>query len=235
MAARPLLCLQRLFSSTPAAAFSAARTRSSLATASAPSRIGCGLQRGLEDFFENEKGWAWRENHLHTGRAWQAAELRSKSFDDLHKLWWVCLKEKNKLYSQKTEAARFRLFFPHKARVEEVAFLLSCWTVTLRLLTPHTQLKLTMKRIKLVLWERRTEWMRAQEVLKREEKALELQKLGWTEVQISKELEVLFPIRVEQVGVNAKKIKHSMTETALTGRGRKPKGSKRHDSTWYVV
>ncbi|KAJ3188350.1 hypothetical protein HDU85_005501 [Gaertneriomyces sp. JEL0708] len=215
MAARPLLCLQRLFSSTSTAAFSAARTRSSLATAAAPSRIGCGLQRGLEDFFENEKGWAWRENHLHTGRAWQAAELRSKSFEDLHKLWWVCLKEKNKLYSQKTEAARFRLFFPHKARVEE--------------------LKLTMKRIKLVLWERRTEWMRAQEVLKREEKALELQKLGWTEEQISKELEVLFPIRVEQVGVNAKKIKHSVTEVALTGRGRKPKGSKRHDSTWYVV
>lgn len=43
---------------------------------------------------------------LTTGRAWTVQELRAKSWDDLHKLWWVCVKELNIMATQKLERDR---------------------------------------------------------------------------------------------------------------------------------
>lgn len=40
------------------------------------------------------------------GRAWTVEELRRKDFYDLHKLWWICVKERNRLSTEANELER---------------------------------------------------------------------------------------------------------------------------------
>lgn len=78
------------------------------------------------------------------GRAWRCDELRTKGFEDLHKLWWVVIRERNMLFTECVEYKRLRQSWP-KAH-----------------LLHKTQLSLA--RIKTILTERMKAYSKAREL-----------------------------------------------------------------------
>lgn len=54
------------------------------------------------------------------GRSWLARELRQKSWDDLHKLWYVLLKERNMLQSERLRAKSARVKMMNPTRCSKV-------------------------------------------------------------------------------------------------------------------
>ncbi|WVR07668.1 hypothetical protein IAU60_004710 [Kwoniella sp. DSM 27419] len=92
------------------------------------------------DSFGSVEAMSHEGGNLHSGRSWTAAELRQKSFKDLHTLWYLLLRERNVLSTQKEE--RRRLNIGHRVDGE--------------LLTKRAfRCRKTMARIKYVLNERR--------------------------------------------------------------------------------
>ncbi|NXU64416.1 RM47 protein, partial [Horornis vulcanius] len=55
-----------------------------------------------------------------TGDSWNIKQLRGKSSEDLHKLWYVLLKEKNMLLTLEQESKRQRKAMPSPERLEKV-------------------------------------------------------------------------------------------------------------------
>ncbi|KAK2881773.1 54S ribosomal protein L4 mitochondrial [Arthroderma sp. PD_2] len=64
---------------------------------------------GLWGFFlPNKEDFPTPEQEYSHGRAWTVQELRQKSWDDLHCLWWVCVKERNRIATSNYERDRLK-------------------------------------------------------------------------------------------------------------------------------
>ncbi|KAG8638032.1 hypothetical protein MANES_15G185900v8 [Manihot esculenta] len=68
----------------------------------------------LEEFFQADRS---QDKPVGYGRSWKASELRLKSWDDLHKLWYVLLKEKNMLMTQRQMLHSQNLKFSNPERL----------------------------------------------------------------------------------------------------------------------
>ncbi|RLU19752.1 hypothetical protein DMN91_008309 [Ooceraea biroi] len=72
----------------------------------------------LMEFFDDPKHWA--KNEVRVGRSWRRVELRLKSNTDLHKLWYVLLKERNMLMTMEEACKQANEIFPNPERLDKV-------------------------------------------------------------------------------------------------------------------
>ncbi|KAI9058360.1 MRP-L47-domain-containing protein [Trametes sanguinea] len=155
----PSVCRRTLATHVPAPSASGVPSTSSAGSSSAngygtedgPLRPHLGIEvnpnHGLYAFFRRKEkdGKVWYDTvepadvvNDKSGRSWTAAELRRKSFKDLHTLWYVVLRERNLLATQQAEARR-----------------LGANEQTLSLWAKARRCRKTMARIKYVINERR--------------------------------------------------------------------------------
>jgi large subunit ribosomal protein L47 len=76
------------------------------------------LRLDLMEFFDDKKNWG--ERFVKVGRSWRVDELRIRSNTDLHKLWYVLLKERNMLMTMEHECKRQLELFPNPERLDKV-------------------------------------------------------------------------------------------------------------------
>lgn len=93
-------------------------TRTLAASNDVPSNISSEVNKKLMFFFDDEKNWG--QNEVKVGRSWKKDELRIKSNVDLHKLWYVLLKEKNMLLTMEHESKEEMRLFPNPERIDKV-------------------------------------------------------------------------------------------------------------------
>nr|XP_043607952.1 39S ribosomal protein L47, mitochondrial-like [Erigeron canadensis] len=98
--------------------FATARSEASDAGAAAASTFGT-ARNPFEEFFETDRN-PEEEKPVVNGRSWKASELHLKSWDDLHKLWYVLLKEKNMLMTQRQMLHAQNLRFPNPEGLPKV-------------------------------------------------------------------------------------------------------------------
>ncbi|CAH1127813.1 unnamed protein product [Ceutorhynchus assimilis] len=74
--------------------------------------------KDLMEFFDQKDKWGGIE--VKTGRAWNKEEMRLKSNTDLHKLWYILLKERNMLLTMEQDAKDQVRLFPNPERLDKV-------------------------------------------------------------------------------------------------------------------
>lgn len=74
--------------------------------------------RDLMEFFDAKENWGQAE--VKSGRSWRTEELRMKSNADLHKLWYVLLKERNMLLTTEHAAKETDQVMPNAERIDRV-------------------------------------------------------------------------------------------------------------------
>lgn len=119
-------------------------------------------RRGIEElwkggYLDPHIGAKEKEANAVAGDAWPTCLLRMKSFQDLHKLWYICLKEKNLLIGERWAARQHRMDMKHPERLQKVCR--------------------TMRRILIVLTKREIhqQCLRAKEMLAKQQKREELE------------------------------------------------------------
>ncbi|VFQ87809.1 unnamed protein product [Cuscuta campestris] len=99
--------------------FLAAAKSESMGVGAAGTAARGAVQNPLEQFFEADRS-VDDDKPVVYGRSWKASELRLKSWDDLQKLWFVLLKEKNLLMTQRQMLYAQNLRFPNPERISKV-------------------------------------------------------------------------------------------------------------------
>lgn len=97
-----------------------------------------------------------REKEI-VGRSWRLAELRRKSFDDLHKLWYVLYKENNMLLTEEALCIRRAQPFIQPERRRKVKK--SLGAIKIALAEREREQKGKKKRLPRYHWQRR--WIKS--------------------------------------------------------------------------
>ena len=77
-------------------------------------------RRGLEEFVDRSERDSEGQVKA-VGRSWNASELRLKSYEDLHSLWFVLLKERNMLHTVRLASRNEGVNMPSPERFTKVS------------------------------------------------------------------------------------------------------------------